>query len=913
MLAPLLESKLRVPRRRTGVVLRERLMDRLERGGPGTVTLVSAPAGFGKTTLLVEWLDRHGADRGIAWVSLDSRDNDPATYWAYVVAALRTAAGEVGAGAQMLLQSGVAPTEAALTELCNELDLQSRDVILVLDDYHVIEASEIHDAMTFVVEHLPSRLQLVLATRADPPLPLPKLRARAGLVEARSADLRFTGEETQQYLRTTMGLDLEDDDVTALENRTEGWIAALQLAGLSLQNRSDTMGFIAEFAGDDRYVLDYLAEEVLARLPDDVRLFLLQTSMLERLSGSLCDAVTASTGGKARLAALERANLFLTPLDDRREWYRYHQLFADVLRAHLLEDASDDVAGLHRRAAAWFEAHAETSLAVDHYLAAGDVDRAADVMERAMPVMQRERREAELGRWVRALPDDVVRSRPVLGVAFVGALAQGSDFATIPERLADIEAALRPEGGAWPRQPPPGLIVVDDDGFGALPATVEMYRAALALAGGDLSGTVAHAQEALTLAPPGHDLVRAAAGALGGLAAWTAGDLSGAHAAYLESVAGLERAGFIADVLGCCIAVGDIQRARGRLGDALRTFEWALDLAAATSGREPLRGTADMHVGIAEILLERGDVAAAAEHLAIVSALPEYNGLPQNPYRSRVVKARLREAEGDLDDALALLDEADRVYVGDYSPNIRPVAATRARLRLRRRELELAEAWALDQAVSADEPLTYLREYEHITLARILLARHGIRHDDAALDVAVELLTRLLAAAEDGGRDGSAVEVLVLLALAHQARRDQRAALDVLGRALRLAAPERPVRVFADEGQPMAALLKALPKDVSEEPSTSGYARRILASIEPVERTPASPPGLVEPLSARELDVLRLLATDLAGPDIARSLSVSLNTLRTHTKNIYAKLGTSSRRAAVTRARELDLLARPPR
>ncbi len=901
VVSPLLAAKVRVPARRREAVARPRLVGRV--GRAARLTLVSAPAGFGKTTLVTEWLAEVGGP-AVAWVSLDERDNDPGTFWTYVITAVQGATeGDTGAGALGLLTSPQPPIEAVLVSLVNDLHALPGEVVLVLDDYHLVEAPEIHDGMAFLIEHAPAQIRLLIATRADPPLPLARLRARGELVEVRSTDLRFTHEEAAEYLAGPMGLALSPDDVATLAERTEGWAAALQLAGLSLQDREDPSAVVARFAGDDRFVVDYLAEEVLARQSADVRDFLLQTSVLERFTGPLCDAVTGQAGGAARLVALERSNLFLVPLDDQRQWYRYHHLFADVLRAQLLGQQPALVAELHRRASGWFQEHGDPAAAIRHALAGDDYERAADLIELTMPAMARERREAELARWVRDLPDEVVRVRPVLGVAFVGALAQVSDFATVDKRLSDIERSLLRDGGAWPERPPPGLVVVDEDGYRSLPASIEMYRAALALWHGELDATVAHASAALSLAPPGNDLIRAAAGALGGLAAWTTGDLAGAHAAYTESIAGLARAGFVADVLGCSITLGDIRSTQGRIGDALRTYERALDLAAAEPGA-PLRGTADMHVGIAAVLLERDDLAAAAEHLAVSQRLGEHKGLPQNPYRERLVLARLREAEGDLDAALELLDEAGRVYNGDYSPNVRPVPALRARLRLRRHELGHANAWARERQLSARDELTYLREYEHVTLARLLLARSadGSRQD---LDDAVGLLDRLLAAAEDGQRAGTVIEILLLQALARQAGAETPAALDTLGRAVTLAEPEGYVRLFADEGPPVASLLRLLAKD---DRVPRGYVRRLLAASTGRPDGGASGQPLVDPLSERELDVLRLLASDLDGPDIARELTVSLNTLRTHTKRIYAKLGVTSRRAAVQRAQALHLL-----
>ncbi len=910
MVKPLLESKWHVPGRRGGAVPRPRLAERLGRAARSRLTLVSAPAGFGKTTLVTQWIAQMGdpeSGRGpaVAWVSLDEGDNDPATFWTYVISALQKAGHScVGAAALGLLRPPQPLPEATLATLLNDLQALPDDVLLVLDDYHVIDDRDIHEGLSYLLDHLPPHIHLVLTTRADPPLPLSRLRARGELVEIRSADLRFTRDETAAYLAGPMGLNLTAADITTLADRTEGWAAALQLAGLSLQDRDDPSAVVARFAGNDRFIVDYLADEVLARQSGDVRDFLLATSILDRLSGPLCDAVTARSGGARRLVELERAGLFLVPLDDQRQWWRYHHLFADVLRAHLAEQHPDRLPELHRRAAAWLQVNGEVAEAVRHALAGADLAHAAELMELAMTTMQRERREPELARWVRAVPHDVLQARPVLAMAFVGALAQVSDFESVEERLTAIERSLRPDGGRWPDEPPLGLVVVDRAGYRALPASFETYRAAVALARGELDAAVVHARAALSLAPPDGDLVRAAAGALGGLASWTVGDLASAHAAYTESVAGLAGAGFVADVLGCTITLGDILCTKGALGAALRTYQKALELAAPLPGAAPLQGTADMHVGIAGVLLERDDLAGAAQQLAIGERLGEDNGLPQNPYRRRIVAARLRQTEGDLDGALELLDEADRVYNGDYSPNVQPVPAVRARLRIRRSELSHADEWLRDSGLTPDDELSYLREYEHVTLARLLLARH-IEGDDAALPAATSLLERLLIAAGDGGRGGSVIEILVLQALARQAGGDAPAAFEALQRAVTLAQPEGYVGVFADEGAPLATLLKGL----ARQQPRAGYLRRLAsAALRAGHPVPTEKGELIEPLSDREMDVLRLLATDLDGPAIARRLHVSLNTMRTHSRNIFRKLQVNNRRAAVRLAVELDLL-----
>jgi ATP/maltotriose-dependent transcriptional regulator MalT len=900
MAVPPVETKLLLPRVRPGAVARGRLDDLILRGSDARLTLVSAPAGFGKTTLLAAWAAA-AADRGrpTAWVSLDEGDRQPAAFWTYTLLAVERAAPGTTAGALSLLQSGQSQIEVVLTAVINELSVRSDDVHLVFDDYHLADGLDVQPGMTFLLDHLPPQLHLVISTRADPALPLARLRARGELVEVRAAELRFTEDEAAAYLSAGGRLTLDDNDVAALASRTEGWIAALQLAALSLDGRRDPSAFVSGFAGDDRYVIDYLAEEVLDRQPDSVRRFLLDTSVLERLTGSLCEAVTEQPDGKAMLDELDRQNLFLVPLDDQRRWYRYHHLFGDVLRAHLVNERPDDVAELHRRASRWYDDAGEPVLAVRHSLAGGEADRAAELVELAIPELRRNRRESVIRAWIDDLPSDIVRNRPVLAMGFVGGLAASNEFAPIDGRLRDLEAMLA--------GPADELVVVDRDELPRIPGAIETYRAALALAGGDPAGTVAHADAALATAAPGDHLIIAAASALSGLATWTSGRLEEAHHSYAAALAGLQEADHIADVLGCSIAVADMELTLGRLRDAGATFERALALADGEP--EVLRGTADMYVGLGRVDLERGDLAAAVEHLRRADDLGDAADLPQNPYRWRVAMALAREAEGEVSAAVSLLDDAIRVYVGDYSPNVQPVQAVRARVLAAAGDVDAAVAWTRAAGLSADDDLSYLREYEHVTLARVLLAEHAGTGAAAPRLDALRLLDRLIEAAQGGHRLGTLIELLALRAVA-LADVDDAEAATTLERAVALAEPEGYVRVFAREGPPMRRLLKR----VAGGGAGSVYVRQLAAAtsaapdgLAPTEQ-PSDQRALIDPLSDREAEVLRLLASDLDGPSIARHLVVSLNTVRTHTKHIYTKLDVNSRRAAVSKAYQLNLL-----
>ena len=950
--ASILMTKLYIPPPPPKVVVRTRLIERLDEGlSQGSkLSLISAPAGFGKTTLVSEWvydlrfmtgdLRLHVANatkivnqkseiqNRVAWLSLDEGDSDPTRFLTYLVAALQTIAPRLGEGALEVLQASQSQpsTGPILTALLNEIITLPEGFILVLDDYHVIDSRAVDEALTFLVEHLPPQMHLVITTREDPALAIPRLRARRQLTELRAADLRFTPSEAAEFLNQVMELNLSAEEIAALEARTEGWIAGLQLAALSMRGHQDIAGFIQAFAGDNRYIVDYLMEEVLQRQPESVRSFLLQTSILERLSGPLCDAVTGQEDSSARLEALQRGNFFLIPLDDKRHWYRYHHLFADVLRMHLIAEQPELVPALHRRASEWYEQNGSTPDAIRHALAGWDFERAAGLIELTAPAMHRNRQEATVLGWIRALPEELFRPRPVLSILYVGAVMSNGEIEGVEPRLRDAERWLEVITDKGER--PADMVVVNEEEFRRLPGSIAMYRAGIALALGNLPDAMTYARRVFDLVPEEDHRTRGAAAALLGLAFWTGGDLEEAHRSFAEGMAQLQRAGNISDAVGGVLALADIRITQGRLHDAMRTYERALQLARE-NGTPALRGTADMYVGMSELEREHNDLQAATQLLLRSQEQGEHTGFPQHPYRWRVAMARLREAQGDLDGALALLDEAEPLYVSDFFPHVRPIKALQARVWVAQGKLGEALDWAREQGLSTETELSYLREFEHVTLARIRLAQSKSEHAESLLDEAIGLLERLLKAAEEGGRMGRAIEILVLQALAYQARGDLPAALSSLERALTLAEPEGYVRIFLDEGEPIRLLIEDLRLRIerqSRDHHLISYADHLLDAFSHSSMVPQSaiPPienqkskienqkskveNLVEPLSQRELDVLRLFRTELSGPEIARELVIGLSTVRTHTKSIYGKLGVNSRRAAVRRAEELGLI-----
>jgi LuxR family maltose regulon positive regulatory protein len=913
MSAPILATKLYVPPPQPKVVPRPRLIERLSEGLHRRLTLISAPAGFGKTTLVSEWLA--GCEQPAAWLSLDEGDNDPKRFLAYLVAALQTIAPNIGEGVLGVLRSPQPPpAESILAALLNEITTIEEDFVLVLDDYHVIDAREVDDALAYLLEHLPPLMHLVIATREDPHLPLARLRARGQLSELRAADLRFTPSEAAEFLKGVMGLSLSAEDIAALETRTEGWIAGLQLAALSMRGREDVASFIRAFAGDNRYIVDYLVEEVLQRQPERIRSFLLQTSILDRLNGPLCDAVTGQEEGNARLEALERGNFFVVPLDNKRKWYRYHHLFADVLNAQLMAEQPDQVSTLHRRASEWYEQNGSAADAIRHALAAEDFERAADLVELAVPEMRRSRQEATLLGWLKALPDELFRCRPVLSVSYAGALLAGGEVEGVEDRLRDAELWLDTTADMSERAEAPSaeMVVVHEEAFRRLPGSIAVHRAGQALAVGDVPDTVRYAQRALDLAAEDDHFRRGAAAALLGLASWASGDLEAAYRSYADGMAHLRMAGNISDAVGGAIALADIRIAQGRLREAMRTYEHALQLATE-QGDPVMRGTADMYVRMSNLHREQNDLEAATQHLLRSKEQGGHTGFPQNRYRWRVAMARTLEAQGDVDGALDLLHEAEHLYVSDFFPNVRPIAALKARMRVAQGRLGEALGWAREQGLSAQDDLSYLHEFEHITLARVLLARYKSDREERSIHETMGLLERLLQAAEEGGRMGSVIEILVLQALAHEAQGESPSALVPLERALTLAEPEGYVRVFEDEGLPMARLLA----EAAAHGIMPDYTAKLLAALEAEEHKSADEShlphalpaqSLTEPLSQRELEVLHLIAEGLSNREISERLFLALITVKGHNRNIFRKLQVRRRTEAVARARKLGLL-----
>jgi LuxR family transcriptional regulator, maltose regulon positive regulatory protein len=904
----LLATKVVVPRLPPDLLSRPRLLRTLTEATQRVLVLVCTPAGFGKTSLLASWAQ--SSRRPVAWLSLDHGDNDPVRFWHYLAAALQRGQDQLSdREAGLLPGPNPSSPEGLVAALTQQLAGLPEGLVLVLDDYHVIDSEPIHQALALLLTYAPEGFHLVIASRADPPLPLARLRARGQLAELRVHDLRFTAEETSALLREAWGLELADESVAVLETRTEGWAAGLQLVALSLRGRSDPAGFVQAFTGAHRFVLDYLSEEVLDRQPERLRRFLLESSILDRLGAPVCEAITGRTDAEELLAEAERANLFLVPLDEERRWYRYHPLFAELLRARLRQQQPDRERELHRLAAGWHEAHGLVDDAIRHALGAGEPLWAARLVERHVEELINRGERVTLDRWVSALPEEVVRSRPRL-------LLTMATSRLIAGRLAEAEQLIGmadtvPLGEQGQHDPSVGREASLTANIAAAAASL---RAMVALLRGDASGERSGAAKAVTRLTSQDRVLGTFPSYHFAMADWLDGRVREAEQGLTSVVAERQAAGEPFLALWAAYDLGQVQRARGRLRAAMGTYRAALE-EAAPPGRAPMPAAGMALVGMAGVELQRGHLADALGHATegvglcrqLVNAGPLVSGL--------AILAWIRQVTGDPAEALEAIAEAERVVSNREAASLlNPSIPIRPQLLLAKGDITGVQRWAEERGVSEDSEPQYPREPEYLVLARLLLAQH-------APERALRLLDPLANAAAAQQRIDSLIQARALQALAFQATGDHRQALDVLAGALRLGWPEGYVRVFADEGPPMAALLRRLVATRQRGGAGVGqqvpmdYLGRVLRALQPAGQRPAPldreatvMAGLVEPLTDRELEVLRLLAAGRRNREIADQLVVTLDTVKKHLSHIFDKLGATNRTQALAHARQLGLI-----
>jgi LuxR family transcriptional regulator, maltose regulon positive regulatory protein len=891
----LVSTKLRPPVARPKLVSRPRLTEKLEHESGRKLTLISAPAGFGKTTLLIEWSkDRAAGGRLSGWVSLDEDDNDPIRFLSYLATALGAVEEGFGEGILAALRSPEPPKIEALTAtLLNEMAALPGGLDLVLDDYHLIDSEAVHGIVSFMLERLPESVHLVISCRVQPPLPLARLRARGQITELYAAELSFTREEAAAFLKEVMGLDLSAEDIAKLEERTEGWVAALQLAALSMREREDVSGFVESFSGSHRDVLDFLAEEVLERQPAHVREFLLKTSILDALTGPLCDALTGRSDGDEMLKGLERENLFVVALDDERKWYRYHHLFRDFLRGRLRRESPELTNGLHIRASEWNERNGRLSSAVEHALSAPNHDLAARLIEDGVEGAVERGEGTTALRWLEALPTEAKRRHPRLFVEHAVALVitgrpDDAEPLLKEAELAASEATVDGEEGRF-------LL-----GFAS---AVRSWRARLR---GDATEAVELARRALALLPDSETHVRNYAAVRLGDALRAVGDLAAADEAYAEA-AEIDRAA--RHTYARLAGMGPharVRAERGRLREADEAFRRALRLLTE-EGFELSPAAGVVHIGTADLLYERDDLDGAERALERGVGLAERTGDVSTLVWAYVTLSRVKRARGDEGGALERARQAERV-ARDSGADLQIAIALAWMTRLLLARGDLTEATTLEQerAARAEYAADAARVVDRLTSARLLHARG--RHREA-----LELLEELGATAEAAGRTGDLIEILALQALALWAGQEKERAVRILAGALALAEPEGYVRTFVDEGPEMAELLsealEARQRGRLDPPVPPYYLRKLLAATER-DATGAARPAtdLPEPLSERELEVLALIAAGKSNRRIATELFVSVGTVKTHLNNAYRKLGVHSRTQAVARARELNLI-----
>lgn len=895
MPTPIVKTKLHLPELRPRLVSRQAILSAISaslRDGR-KLTLISAPAGFGKTTLARAWVD--SSRLPVVWLSLDETDSNPERFLSYLVAALQRIIAGIGADLLRALDMPQAPApDILLDSLLNELAISEESFVLVLDDYHLVDSKPVDELLAVLVEHMPACMHLVIITREDPALPLARLRARNQLTEIRAADLRFSETEAAEFLKQVMGLHLSAEEIAMLEKRTEGWIVGLQLAALSMQGKADTSAFIRAFGGTNQFVLDYLLEEVLHKQPERVQGFLLHTSILNRMNGSLCDALLQDTiPAQETLETLERDNLFVIPLDDERRWYRYHHLFRDLLRQRLSQTYSKEaVAGMHICASEWFEQHGEVGEAFQHAMSAADVERAARLLESSWLGMDETFQTGTWLGWANQLPLSVRRLRPVLLTQMGWAYMDAGNVEASESCLQEAEASLK--------NPLEKLVIIEAQQFRVLPARIAIARAYNAQVQGRFADTLRYAETALDLIPDDHAFMQAQAASILSASSWAHGDLETAYEYMSNFVTASLNNGNIAFAIASSFAKAAILVTQGRLRDAMQVQRSALELAATYHAED---FSAQHHLGLGLLHYEMGEDERAALHLQKAFELGQQTNTVDWAYNKRRAQAYLKESDGDLDAALDLWDEAERVYVRTPIPNLRPVDAMKARIYLKQNRLDKAQSWAARSGLSLHDAPDYLHEFERLTLVKITLADSP--NEQQIVDV-LKLLNAQFKLAQKQNRLRSQIEILILQAQALYTKGETAQAASALEQALQLAEPEGYLRLFVGDCKSMIELLLKIKSGYLQK-----YAKRILAKLTP--QKDIQPPSfmiqpLIDPLSERELEVLRLIAQGLSNQEITQKLVVALSTVKGHNLRIFAKLQAKSRTEAVARARELGLL-----
>jgi LuxR family transcriptional regulator, maltose regulon positive regulatory protein len=907
----LLSTKLFIPPTRPEFVPRPLLIEQLREGLHRKMTLISAPAGFGKTTLVTEWLTslqakNQGASR-IAWLSLDKWDNELARFLRYFIATLNQLEPDepdFGKGALSLLQTPQPPVETILTTLVNELTAIADKCIVILDDYHLIDTPDIHTALAFLLEYLPPQVHLVIITRVDPHLPLARLRSQDHLTEIRAADLRFSSTEAADFFNRVMGLRLSEKDVVALETRTEGWIAGLQLAAFSLQGKDEPSKLVHSFTGSNRLVLDYLIEEVLKQQPESLQKFLLQTSVLNHLSGSLCDALTGQNSGRETLEMLERANLFIIPLDEERRWYRYHHLFSDLLRQRLQQTYPELVSRLHHNASEWAEQHGFINEAIEHALDAREFDRAETMVEDHFGDNYELVSQIVLRRWLSKFPKNFFNSKPHLLILHAWNLFTTGQFEAADLILQTVEKKLRPSSNLEP-------VLGKDHDQRAERYRERLYgrqatiRSFLASYSGDISGTIQNALLALDNLAEEELAWRSAALITLGDAYSRNGQMRDAHEIRLKALATGKASGDIYVQLIVNLNLAENLRQQGKLHQVVEICERQMQIADEKGISEA--GVVGWLAGIwGEALAEVNVLGKAYDHAAKGVKLTAGSGDVTYIVMSNLYLIRILFSQGDTpgaENVVRSLENTTSDYVLPAWAMLQ-LSAWKSRIWLEQGKLALASQWAAARDLDPDIEPEFLHEMEHIVYARILIAQEKI-------DEAMRLLQRLFEAAKAGGRTARMIEVLNLQAVAFQTQGEPDRAIQVLGQSLALAEPGGFIRIFVDEGPRMAQLLfDALSQGIVPE-----YIQNILAAFprdDPKRnaspKRPDNPSEWIEPLSDRELEILQLIDQGLTNPEIGKRLYISLNTVKVHTRNIYSKLGVNNRSAAGARARALGIL-----